>query len=703
MLLYALTIFVSAFLLFQVQPVIAKLILPWFGGSASVWITCLLFFQVALLAGYAYGHWLVRKVRSKWQARVHVLLLTVSVLVLPIIPPDAWKPVGAEDPTLRILSLLAATLGLPYLLLAATSPLLQAWYAHVRPRAAPYRLFASSNAGSLLGLLSYPVLVEPFFSLRHQALAWSAAYICWGALLAFAAFVPPSDSPAEGTASGQAKAAGTSNWSTRLLWMLLPSCASTLLLAVTNHMTENVAAVPLLWILPLSLYLLSFILCFGNERWYSRNVFLRLLAVALAGMVWLLSPQLLNPRLTLLIPGFSLGLFVCCMVCHGELIRLKPDPSELTSFYLMVSLGGALGGVFVGVLAPRFFPGAFELPIGLVGCAVLILVVLHRDPHSIFYRARWRPAWLLLLALVAALTLNVGFSVREETAEARVMVRNFYGTLRVVDLKSPPIVLVQGEAQRTLQPESMQRKLMHGTIDHGRQFLGGADRRRQPTAYYGPESGVALALREAAERGPVRLGVIGLGAGTLAAYGKPGDQYTFYEINPLVIQLARTEFTFLSDSPAEVHIVQGDARLSLEREPPQGDDVLAVDAFSGDAIPVHLLTREAFSLYFRHLKPGGVAAVNISNRYVNLQPVVRRVAESLGKHSIVVVNRENERQAILSATWVLVSDRQAFFERDFVKQAGTPPRAITDLRVWTDDYSDLLRVLRVPFPLPLLR
>ncbi len=701
MLLYALTVFISAFLLFQVQPVIAKLILPWFGGAASVWITCLLFFQVVLLVGYAYGHWLVRYVPSKWQTRIHVLLLAVSLLALPIIPRDAWKPGGGEDPTLRILGLLAATLGLPYLLLASSSPLLQAWYAWARPPARPYKLFAFSNAGSLLGLLSYPVLVEPFLSLRHQAVAWSVAYVGLVVLLTIVTLVPGSQSAPEGANSEPAEAVGTTNWSMRLLWILLPACASTLLLAITNHMTENVAAVPMLWILPLSLYLASFILCFGSERCYSRNVFLRLLALALVGMAWLLSPQLLNARLTLLIPGFSLGLFVCCMVCHGELVRLKPDPSELTSFYLMVSLGGALGGVFVGLLAPRFFPGTFELQIGLAGCAVLTLVVLHRDPRSIFFRARWRPAWLLLLALVAALILNLALTVRQETNEARVMARNFYGTLRVVDLESPPIVLIQGEVERTLKPEPMQRKLMHGTIDHGRQFLGDAKRRRQPTAYYGPDSGVALALCEAAERGPGRLGVIGLGAGTLAAYGRPGDQYTFYEINRLVIQLARTEFTFLSDSAAETRIVQGDARLSLEREPPQGFDVLAVDAFSGDAIPLHLLTREAFTLYFHQLKPGGVVAVNVSNRYVNLRPVVRRVAESLGKQSMVVVNTEDERRAILSATWVLVSDRQAFFERDFFRQPGAPPQAISGLPVWTDDYSNLLRVLRLPSPLPL--
>src|SRR6516162_6968702 len=318
--LYALAIFVSAFLLFQVQPVIARLILPWFGGSASVWITCLLFFQVVLLLGYSYGHWLIDYVRPTWQRRIHVALLAASILALPIIPTDAWKPAGGEDPTLRILGLLGATLGLPYLLLSSTSPILQAWYARSR-RAEPYRLFALSNAGSMLGLLSYPVVVEPFVSVRRQAMGWSLAYV---ALVVLLAFLPrsevrdselgvrgsgkdtnpesPNPNPASpfplspvSPALPEQQPNPESRTPNPVLWMALAACTSTLLLAITNHMTQNVAAVPLLWIVPLSLYLLSFILCFGSKCVY-RNVFLRLLAVALAGMACLLSPQFLNAR-----------------------------------------------------------------------------------------------------------------------------------------------------------------------------------------------------------------------------------------------------------------------------------------------------------------------------------------------------------------------------------------------------------------------
>jgi SAM-dependent methyltransferase len=730
---YALAIFISAFLLFQVQPVIARLILPWFGGSASVWITCLLFFQVVLLFGYAYGHWLIDYVRPTWQRRIHVALLAVSILALPIIPRKAWKPVGWEDPTLRILSLLAATLGLPFLLLSSTSPILQAWYARSR-KTEPYRLFAFSNAGSMLGLLSYPVVVEPFVSVRRQAVGWSVAYVALVVLLTFlprtgfrgsgrdtkpeprnsnlASPLPPfSLSPAVHEQPPNPESRTPNPWEEpqtqqrglRYIWVALAACSSTLLLAITNHMTQNVAAVPLLWIVPLSLYLLSFILCFGSNRAYRRNVFLRLLALALAGMACLLSPQFLNARLTILIPAFSAGLFVCCVVCHGELARLKPHPSRLTSFYLMISLGGALGGVFVGSVAPRLFRGTFELQVGMVACAVLTLVVLHRDPSSVFYRARWQPSWLLVVAGVVALVANLSFGIHEQMAEARVMVRNFYGTLRVIDLTPPKIILIQGETVHSLEPEPGERKLMHGTIDHGLQFLGDLERRRQPTSYYGPSSGVGLALREADERGPIRVGVIGLGPGTLATYGRLGDHYSFYEINPLVIQLARTEFSFLRDCLAEISIVQGDARLALERQPPQNFDVLAIDAFSGDAIPVHLLTREAFAVYFRQLRPDGVVAVNVSNRYVDLQPVVLGSAESLGKRAVAIVNAENEERAISRASWILVSGRQTFFDSGLIKQASVRPREILGLRVWTDDYSNLLRVLKLPSPLSLFR
>ncbi|HEV2491855.1 MAG TPA: fused MFS/spermidine synthase [Terriglobia bacterium] len=676
MLLYALTIFLSAFLLFQVEPIIAKIILPWFGGSAAVWATCLLFFQLALLLGYLYAFVLVRRLRPSMQSRLHVALLAVSLLALPMIPRQAWKPTGSEDPSIRILLLLASSVGLPFLLLSSTSPLLQAWYAEERRGALPYRLFALSNAGSMLALVSYPVLVEPVFSTRHQAVGWSLAYAAVAALSAVAALRPRG----EMAARPHGESSPSPGWKLQLLWVALAACASSLLLAITNHLSRNVAAIPFLWVLPLSLYLLSFILCFEGHGWYHRGIYLRLWAVALASMTYALSPDYANAGLSLLIPLYSAGLFLCCMVCHGELARLKPHPDHLTSFYLMISLGGALGGVFVGLLAPHVFRAYFELPISMGACAILVLIVLYRDASGVFSAARWKPAWLIALTLVLSLLASLVYVTEEGIQNARLLVRNFYGGLKIVDEPRP-------------DAEHEVRKLVNGTIEHGMQFQQAA-RRRLPTSYYGPDSGVGLAIRDAEQRGPVRLGVIGLGAGTLAAYGRPGDHYTFYEINPLVVWLAHTQFTFLQDSAAEIDIVLGDARLSLERTPAQGFDVLAVDAFTSDSIPVHLLTREAFELYFRHLKPGGVLAVHVSNKYLDLAPVVERGAESLGKPAQLVDDPDDKDRGTYHSRWVLVSDRQDFFANPLISESTQSIEVPHRVRLWTDDYSNLFRVLK---------
>ncbi len=689
--LYAAAIFFSAFLVFLVQPIIAKLILPWFGGAAAVWITCLLFFQVALLGGYLYAHLLVRRLSPRLQSRMHLVLLGASLLVLPILPRDSWKPSGPEHPAWHILALLAATIGLPYLALSSTSPLLQAWYAQAGdgPDRQPYRLFALSNAGSMLALLGYPTLVEPLLSRRHQAIGWSVAYVGGGLLCALVALHAP-----RGTATEADPAPGPEPHRTlHLLWVALAACASGLLLAVTNHLTQNLAAIPFLWVLLLALYLLSFILCFEGRGWYHRGLFLRLLAVALGGMAYALSPEFDNTRLAVLIPLYAAGLFVCCMFCHGELARLKPHPARLTSFYLMISLGGASGGLFVALLAPNVFPGYFELPILLATCGALVLIVLRREPGSVLYQARWHPAWLLVVALELALITSLVRTTWDRLVQTKVMVRNFYGCLRVIEDELLLTDLVQAGKTDELGEDRRYRKLMNGTIDHGVQLLA-PDRRRQPTAYYGVDSGIGRTLRALGVHGPLQVGLIGLGTGTLAAFGRPGDRYTFYEINPLDIQLAKTEFTFLRDSQAQVEIVAGDARLSLEREPSRQFDVLALDAFSSDAIPVHLLTREAIELYFRHLKPDGVLAANISNKYLNLQPVFERAAEWLGQRAVVVDTKSEEENAVYRAVWVLMSRRSDFFDAAEIRDFARPPDSRPALRPWTDDYSNLLAVLK---------
>ena len=656
------------------------MILPWFGGSAAVWATCMLFFQVALLLGYLYADATIRFLKAKTQVILHVCLLGACVFLLPIVPGGAWKPAPSQDPSLRILALLSATVGLPYLLLSTTSPLLQAWYVRTYRGAMPYRLFALSNAGSMIALLSYPVAVEPFLAVRRQAQIWSAGFLVFGLLCAAAALRSrreESARPKDAAADGDAPAEPV----TRILWMALAACASTLLLAVTNHLTQNVAAIPFLWVLPLSLYLLSFILCFSVDGRYRRIVFLPLLALGLGGMTFLLSKGQETAKLSLLVPVFSGGLFVCCMVCHGELAAMKPHPRRLTSYYLMISLGGALGGIFVGLVAPYGFRGYYELPAGIAACAALTLVVLFRNGSRGASRSRWRTAGMLLAtACAAGLAALLAWQVRESTRDARVLVRNFYGGLKVSDSGTS-----DDDAIRTL---------VHGTITHGRQFLSPA-RRGRPTTYYGPKSGVGLALRDRGRGMPLRVGIVGLGAGTIAAYGKRGDTYRFYEINPLVIRLAKTEFGYLRDSGAKVDVVPGDARLSLEAEPPQEYDILAVDAFSGDSIPVHLLTREAFDLYFRHVREGGILAVHVSNRYLDLKPVVRRAAESMGKEAVVVENEEDVEAGVYGATWILVSGDHSRFERSaLLKEAGQPLPAGENVRLWTDDYSNLFRILK---------
>ena len=689
--LYAAAIFLSAFLLFLVQPLIAKLILPWFGGSAAVWITCLLFFQVALLIGYLYAHYLVRRLPSRLQSPLHLAMLGASLLALPILPRDSWRPSGPEHPAWDILLLLAATIGLPYLALSSTSPLLQAWYAESDggPERQPYRLFALSNAGSILALLGYPTLVEPFFLRRHQAIGWSMAYagVCF--LCALVAL----RRPREVATSTHPAPVPEPGWTVQLLWVALAACASALLLAITNHLTQNLAAIPFLWVLPLALYLLSFILCFEGRGWYRRGLFLRLLAVALGSMAYALAPEFDNTRLAVLIPLYTIGLFICCMFCHGELAGLKPHPGRLTSYYLMISLGGATGGLFVALLAPQVFPGYFELPISLAACGVLALIVLHRIPGTAFYKARWRPAWLLVVVLTLALAASLAKTTWDRVDEAEAMVRNFYGCLRVIDYELSPVDLVQAGKEDALSEDWQCRKLMNGTIDHGLQ-LQAPNRRRQPTGYYGSNSGIGRTLRALGTHGPLRVGIIGLGAGTLAAFGRRGDRYTFYEINPLDIQLVNTQFTFVRDSQAQVEIVAGDARLSLERELSQQFDVLALDAFSSDAIPIHLLTREAMALYFRQLKPDGVLAANISNKYLNLQPVFLSAAAWLGKRAVAIDTKSEEQNAVYRAVWVLVSSRQDFFSGAEIRELAEPLEKRPGLRPWTDDYSNLLSVLK---------
>ncbi len=678
MFLYALTILVSAFLLFQVEPEIAKIILPWFGGSAAVWTTCLLFFQLALLLGYLYSHALIRYFKPRMQMIVHIVLLLVSALVLPIYPRPWMKPSGTGDPVIGILGLLAMTVGFPFFLLSTTGPLLQAWYARTHKGAMPYRLYALSNAGSMFALLSYPVLFEPVFGVHRQADIWSISYVVFVLLCGFTAFRTgnaPQMALEEETGPSVHPTA-----SLYAIWIALPAAASALLLAITNHLSQNVAAIPFLWVLPLSLYLLSFILCFDGSGWYKRFPYIPLLAVAIGSMCYSLGVDATgNLNIWVLVPLFSLGLFTICMVCHGELARLKPHPRYLTHFFLMISIGGALGGILVGLVAPYVFNAYYEMPVGLVVCAILTIVVLKRDHELEWFRGWQQPAVIGAIGLTVALAAYTGLQLHNFQKGARVLVRNFYGSLKVKD-SGPKTDL------------DATRSLTHGTINHGEQYLNPI-RRDLPTTYYGPNTGIGIAIRDRNKSHAVRIGVIGLGTGTIAAYGRLGDYVRYYEINPVVRRLAHSQFSFLDDCRCQTEVAMGDARLSLEREPPQNFDVLAVDAFSSDSIPVHLLTREAMDLYFHHLKPDGILAVHISNRYLDLQPVVQGEAKATGHIARLVDTDDDESQDVFGATWVLVTAPSPGFDASIMENS-TEVGSRKNVRLWTDDYSNLFHILK---------
>jgi spermidine synthase len=675
---YAATIFLSAFLLFLIQPLIGRYILPWFGGGPGVWTTCLLFFQALLLAGYAWAHGLVRALGPRRQALVHTALLAAAVATLPIAPDAAWKPGPDDAPTPRILALLALCLGLPYLALAATGPLLQAWFARGEPGRSPYRLYALSNAGSLLALLVYPFAIEPLATRAQQVSGWSLGFALFAPACAWCGFRAARGAGAGAGPRPAATDAGPAPGPARIaLWIALPAVASVLLLAVTNQLTYDVAAVPFLWIAPLVVYLLSFILCFDRERWYPRGLFVALLPVAL-----LAAASLVRSADRLGVPAQIAAwcgvLFTACMACHGELYRLRPAAQRLTGYYLCVAAGGALGGLFVAVIAPLVFDRYAELPLGLAATACLLAAALAVERRN-RPLARAAGAGLAL----AAGALYAGVALRElaaSTRDALATSRNFYGVLAVREIGA--------------DPELRFRELRHGRIAHGIQFVAEA-RRGLATAYFGEPSGVGLALRLLPRGSERRIGVVGLGAGTLATYGRRGDRIRFYEIDPAVVDFARRYFTFLADSQASVEIALGDARLSLEREPPQAFDVLVLDAFTGDSIPVHLLTQEAFATWRRHVRDDGAIAVHVSNTHVDLRPVLWAMAERLGWRAALVRTRPDRARALGPAHWViLTADAELLARLAAATRIAEHPSDLGPLVPWSDDDVSLFALLR---------
>ena len=764
---FGLAIFTSAFLLFQVQLLLGKFLLPWFGGTSAVWATCLLFFQLLLLVGYLYAHQISTSCRVRGQGKIHLAFLALSALWIllawyfwgsPLLPGPSWKPAPSAAPIAGILKLLVVSVGVPFLLLSSTGPLLQNWYANLElsdQKKAPYFLYALSNAGSVLGLLSYPLFLEPAFRLSPQSWIWGTGFVFFALCCAACAWQahrstlrPEESHPVEESlAPADDKPAATPR---RWLWFVLPMLASIMLLATTNLLTQDVAPIPLLWVLPLCLYLLSFVFTF-HGRWYRRGIFHPLFGLtALLAVLALFRGM--DMRITSQIGVFLALLFAACMICHGELARMKPSARHLTAFYLSLSAGGAAGGLFVAIIAPVIFPTFWEFQLGLWLIAVLLIFILILDRKSWLhdpkpdvlvpfafctlllllpkYLVRARiitiPSDLTLVYNVVLgilvcgciwlaftggfewmrsrkfrwyeMTLGASFlllsaalyaTVSRQTGYLLYRDRNFYGAVSVSEVWDINMV-------------NSFYKFMHGRTTHGSQLT---KNRRLPVSYYGELSGahVALVTNPRRAKGPMRVGAIGLGIGTLAAYSRPGDVFRFYELNPSVIRLARGQggyFSYLNDAPAQIEVVEGDARLSLEAEAARHDwqkfDVLFVDAFNGDSIPVHLLTREAMALYLSHLSGAdSVIVINASNYAVNLVPVVAALAKQFDlKATLVQSNRSTG--VFLPSTFVLLT-RQSFLEgpkgsKDgFSVRLDSPEK--TGLQLWTDDYSNVISLM----------
>jgi hypothetical protein len=676
MVVFAAAIFLSAFLLFLVQPMLGKFILPWFGGSTGVWTACMLFFQVLLVAGYAYAHVSSRWLRPRMQMIFHLVVLAGSAIYLPIIPNPIWKPGPDSEPTLRIVLLLAVTVGIPYLALASTSPLLQSWFGKRFPGASPWRLYALSNLGSLLALIAYPFAVEPALARLSQAAWWSVGFGAFALLSALCAFTFVRGIP--DVQANPAPRSARPSPGVLLQWIGLPAVASVMLLAITNQICLDIGVIPFLWVLPLGIYLLTFILAFDRPRWYHRGVFTAALVLAVLAVGMLMRSPDASFGMQIGLCTFILA--VTGMICHGELYRMRPSTDRLTEYYLLISIGGALGGVFVAMIAPRIFSTFLELQLAIFACIALLLVRLFADERSMFHDGNRRPGWIALVAVF----LIAGNQVFQEILRAETQVidraRNFYGILRVKEVSDPATGVVN-------------RALEHGRIAHGQQL---SKQKREPTTYYGRITGIGLLLDNLHQSQPRRMGVVGLGVGTLATYGRAGDVIRFYEINPDVDRLAREHFTYLEDCLAgEPEIVLGDARLSMEVEPAQAYDVLVLDAFSSDAIPLHLLTREAFETYQRHLAPDGVIAVHISNKFIDLRPVLARAAEHFELVGRMVINEDAPAQLVSASSWVLLARDPDVFAPDALARKVSPlGQPLDRIGLWTDDSSNLFEVLR---------
>ncbi|MBK9008732.1 MAG: ferrichrome ABC transporter permease [Anaerolineae bacterium] len=710
---FAFSIFLSAFLLFQIQPLIGKFILPWFGGAPAVWTTAMLFFQALLTGGYAYAYWLIRRVKIHLQTSIHIALILFSIAVLialsfawtsPITPDSSWKPQNVAAPIIHIFTLLSVSVGLPYFILAANGPLMQAWFSRIFPSQSYARLYSLSNLGSLLGLLAYPALIEPLLTLRAQGWMWSIGFALFGLFAVWIAIRSRRASPLSPVEVDSPSSSGRPSPALFTLWLALSATASLFLLSVTNQISQEVAVIPFLWILPLTIYLLSFILTFSG-RGYHRKIYSILFFISLALTLFVM----LNATALHIywqIGAYCLLLFAACMLCHGELYLLRPDADHLTTFYLMVSIGGALGGLFVSLIAPAIFNGYWEFFVGLAMTVAIALTVLRDIRHvtlsasegsllsgvsrssvaelqslKVTQKARFVFVIFALVTLMLAVLSNV-------YSGALYSKRNFYGVIRVRGIS------LEGSNEPALV-------MSHGITVHGLQFTN-PSLRDMPTTYYVRDGGAGLAILNHPKYGKnMRVGLLGLGVGTLATYGQPGDVYRLYEINPVVIDLAEGQgdyFSFLKDSEANITTVLGDARISLERELAEGEaqnfDVLVLDTFSSDSIPVHLVTKEAFALYLEHLAPDGIIAAHITNLHLDLQPVFWQLAKFYGL-SMVRVNYEGDENGGYASHWILLARDPAVLASPAIQDHAVDLSGYsTDIQLWTDDYSNLFQILK---------
>jgi hypothetical protein len=710
--LFAASLLLSAFLLFSVQPMFGRMVLPLLGGGASIWITVALFFQIALLAGYGYAHALSTYVPRRAQLPAHALISVAALVFLPVAIPRDWAPSTSGLPQADLILLMSRSVGPPFFVVAATAPLLQRWYslAAVSDAGDPYHLYAASNLGSLAALLAYPILIEPRLGLTLQATAWAMGFVILIAAIAASGLAAR---PAAAVALPQSLDAAPPTLWRRLTWIALAAVPSSLFLGLTTQISTDIASVPLLWILPLTIYLLTFVIAFARRPLLGRIALARTIpyVAAIAVLVQGFETSIGLPQIAV----GAIILFLLALMCHSDLAASRPAASHLTEFYLLMSLGGALGGAFNAIVAPLVFPDVYEYPIALalafllwaapraegwtkrgavmpLGGAVAVYIGLRVALHAaadlgalhwmlglkvlaaiICFAARKRPLTMALLA-AAILAASSNVTLRPELARYR----SFFGVHRI-----------ESSADRTIH------FLVHGNTDHGAQFADPA-RRAQPLLYYsvdGPAGQALAALRRTAPLTPV--GVIGLGAGAMTCLGATGEDWTFFEIDPAIVATAQDPryFTYLADCRV-ARVVLGDGRLQVAKAPPAFYRLLVVDAFGSDAIPVHLLTREAIDLYFARLKPDGALLVHFSNRNVDLLPVLSALAADRGLAARWQFYRPKTREAGQSPSeWAIFTRSEA----DLGSIAGDPRwQALppVDRRVWTDDYADILSVIR---------